>query len=194
MNPTAESIDLKKIATINSLVLGAIDTAILLLVFYLAPNLIASFVFKVIQVLFGLGIVIYFCLAMRKKMGGYWSFREALTGIFILLFKSAMIVFFFTLIFGKFIDHSYTVKMKDIAIAKSTEMMGKWGVDQDEMDESATELNVSLEKRFNPSFADMCKSVCIMAIVYFIGALILAAIFKKEKPDAILLIQDESLN
>lgn len=178
-----ESIDLKKIATINGFILGAINMAILLLVFYLVPNLIVSFVFMIIQVLFGLGLVIYFCLDMRKKMGGYWSFREALTGIFILLFKSAMIVFFFTLIFGKFIDHSYPVKMKDIAIAKSTEMMGKWGVDQDEMDESVTELNVSLEKQFNPSIADICKSVCIMAIVYFIGALILAAIFKKEKPN-----------
>lgn len=191
MEPISKRVDLKQMATLNGLVLGAIDTAIFLLVFYLMPNLMASFVFKTIQTLFGLALVIYFCLDMRKKMGGYWSFREALTGIFILLFKSAMVLFLFTLIFGKFIDHSYPVKMKELVVAKSTEMTKQWGViSQDKVDE----LDASLEKRLNPSLADVCKSVCMMAIMYFIGALILAAIFKKEKPAADLLIQDESLN
>lgn len=194
MISTSEPISLKKIATINGFILGAINTLILLLVFYLMPNLIASFAFTIIQVLFGLGLVIYFCLDMRKKMGGYWSFKQALTGIFSLLFKSALVVFFFMLIFGKFIDHSYPIKMKEIAIAKSTEIMEKWGEDQDKITESAAELNFSLEKRFNPTIADICKSVCVIAIMYFIGALILAAIFKKENPNTILLTQYESLN
>lgn len=189
MELISQSIDLKKIATINGFILGGINMAVILLVFYLVPNLIASVVFVIIQFLFGLGLVIYFCLAMRKKIGGYWSFKEALTGIFILLFKSAMVVFFSTLIFGKFIDRSYPVKMKEIAITKSAEMMERWGVAQDKIDESETEIDASLEKRFNPSIGDVCKSVCTMAIIYFIGALILAAIFKKDK--LTLVTQDE---
>lgn len=47
-------------------------------------------------------------------------------------------------------------------------------------------LSEGLDKQFYPSIIDVLKSICFMAIGYFIGALILAAIFKKKRPDALV--------
>jgi Protein of unknown function (DUF4199) len=172
----------KKLALTNALIWAAINIALFLLVYYAKPDLMGSFAFAGISIAIGLGLAVYFCIDIRQKIGGYWSFKEALGSIFILFFTQALIVLFFTLIFGKFIEPSYPAKIKEIASASTQKMMEKMGMDQDKIDEAMKETEIKFEKQFNPGVKDVLKTIATSAIMYFVGALIFAAIFKKDRP------------
>ncbi|MGB4776205.1 MAG: DUF4199 domain-containing protein [Daejeonella sp.] len=181
---TTENLGLnpKKLALTNALIWAIINIALFLVVYYVKPDLMASFGFAGISILVGLGLAVYFCIDMRKKLGGFWSFSTALSSIFIMFFTQAIIVLFFTTIFGKFIEPTYPEKMKEIATAISQQLIEKMGLDQDQIDKAMADSEVRIDKQFNPGIKEILISVVTIAIMYFISALIFAAIFKKEKP------------
>lgn len=174
--------DAKKQAVTYGLIWAAINIAMFLVVYYVSPDLMGSFAFMGISLVVGVGLAVYFCKELRKSVGGYWNFKQALGSIFLMFFVQALIVFFFTIIFAKFIEPDYTVKMKEISEKTATTMFEKMGADQETIDKSMAEMDEKWEAQFNPGFTDILKSICFIAIGYFIGALIFAAIFKKEHP------------
>lgn len=176
------TVDPKKSAFTNGLIWAAINIAIFLVIYYVKPDLMGSFAFMGISIVIGIGLAVYFSIELRKQVGGYWSFKEALSSIFIMFFTQALIVFFFTIIFGKFIEPDYSVKMKEISESTATAMFEKMGADQETVDKAMAEMEKSWESQFNPGIMDILKSIAFIAIGYFIGALIFAAIFKKEQP------------
>ncbi|WP_051189779.1 DUF4199 domain-containing protein [Daejeonella oryzae] len=182
MELTEQTINPKKLAINNALIWAAINIAIFLLIYYVKPELMGSFVFTGIQILIGIGLAVYFCLDMRKQVGGYWSFKEALGSIFLMFFVQAIIVFFFTIIFAKFLEPDYAVKMKEIVSVSTQEMLEKMGMDQDKIDEAMAESDKRLEEQFNPGIKQILIGLATVAIMYFVGALIFAAIFKKDRP------------
>jgi hypothetical protein len=174
--------DAKKLAFTNGLIWAAINIAIFLVVYYVKPDLMGSFAFMAISIVIGIGLAVYFTMDLRSKVGGYWSFKEALSAIFLMFFTQAVLVFFFTILFGKFIEPDYAVKMKEISEATATNMMEKVGADQETIDKAMAEMEAKSEAQFNPGVIEILKSIAFIAIGYFIGALIFAAIFKKEQP------------
>ena len=174
--------DSKKLAVTNGFIWSAINIAIFLVIFYVKPDLLGSFSFAGITLVISNGLAIYFCLDMRKRIGGYWSFKEALISIFIMFFTQAVIVLFFTIIFGKFIEPSYPTKMKEIASASALQIMEKMGMDQETIDKAMADSDERFEKQFNPGLMSILMTLGSTALMYFIGALIFAAIFKKERP------------
>ena len=91
------------------------------------------------------------------------------------------------MVLGRFIDPSYYPKMREIALTKYDSVIKKVGADKGpNVTEMRIKLSEGLDKQFYPSIIDVLKSICFMAIGYFIGALILAAIFKKKRPDALV--------
>ena len=174
--------DPKKQALIYGLIWAVINIAIFLVVYYVNPDLMGSFAFMGISIVVGIGLSVYFCRELRKYAGGYWSFKQALGAIFLMFFVQAVIVFFFTIVFAKYIEPEYAVKMKEISENTANQMMERMGADQETIDKAMLEMENSYEKQFNPGFTDILKSIIYIAIGYFIGALIFAAIFKKEQP------------
>lgn len=188
-----QPISLKKIAFINGCILSVVNIVIMLFVFYVMPNLMAHALLIGIQLFIGIGFVIYLSLDMRSKRGGYWAFKEAVSGIFIMLFTSALITFGYTLLFGNLIDPSYPIKLKEVAIAKSTEVINKMNtdLDQNQLAEANAIIDVQFEKRFDPTLIDIFQDVCFMAIIYFIVSLVFAAILKKEKTTSTIFTPDQ---
>lgn len=176
------SVNPKKLALNNGLIWAAINIAIFLVVYYVKPDWMGSFAFSGIQILIGIGLAIYFCMDIRKKIGGYWSFKEALGSIFLMFFVQALIVFFFTIIFAKYIEPGYAVKMKEIVSTSTQDMLEKMGMDQEKIDQAIVDSEERLERQFNPGFKEVAIGLATIAIMYFIGALIFAAIFKKDPP------------
>ena len=172
----------KKLALNNALIWAAINIAIFLVVYYVKPDLMGSFAFAGITLVVAIALAIYFCIDMRKKVGGFWSFKEALGSIFLMFFVQALIVLAFTIVFGKFIEPAYPEKMKEIASASAQQLMEGMGLDQDKIDDAMADSDVRFEKQFNPGLTDVLITIGTTAIMYFIGALIFAAIFKKEQP------------
>lgn len=175
-------VNLRSLALKNGLIWAAINIAIFLVIYYVKVDLMGSFAFTGIQMLVGIGLAVYFCMDMRKQIGGYWSFKDALGSIFLMFIVQAAIVYFFTIIFGKYIEPGYVVKMKDIMQNTATTMLEKMGMDQEKIDQAVADMEKKSDAQFNPGFFDMLKSLAFIAFGYFIGALIFAAIFKKEPP------------
>lgn len=172
----------RKIAMNNALIWALINIIIFLLVYYASPSLMGNFAYGFIQLAIAIGLAIYFTLDLRKKIGGYWSFREALGHIFLMFMVQAIVVTLFTTVFGKWIEPSYADTMREISLNATTRMAETFSSDQEQIDKIIEEAEKNIEKQVNPGFMDVLKGLAIAAIFYFIGALIFAAIFKRNPP------------
>ncbi|WP_257656342.1 DUF4199 domain-containing protein [Parapedobacter lycopersici] len=184
INPNAEATapNAKRAAINNALIWAAINIIIFLLIYYAAPSLMGNFAYGLIQLAIGIGLAIYFTLDLRRKAGGYWSFREALSNIFIMFIVQVVVVTLFTTAFAKWIEPSYADTMREISLNATTRMAETLSSDQDQIDKIIEEAEKSIEKQVNPGFMDVVQGLAIAAIFYFVGALIFAAIFKRERP------------
>lgn len=175
------SSNLKKEAIKNGLIWAVINIAIFLIVFYVKPDFMASFTWMLLQIAIGIGLAICFCFILRKATGGFWTFKNALSNIFLMFFIQAIVVFLFTLLFAK-IEPAYVEKMKAITSQSASNMLEKIGTDQELIDEKLAEYEIAMEKQFNPGIGDLILGIGTVAIMYFIAALIFAAIFKRDPP------------
>ncbi|WP_353184940.1 DUF4199 domain-containing protein [Parapedobacter lycopersici] len=184
INPNAEATapNAKRAAINNALIWAAINIIIFLLIYYAAPSLMGNFAYGLIQLAIGIGLAIYFTLDLRRKAGGYWSFREALSNIFVMFIVQVVVVTLFTTAFAKWIEPSYADTMREISLNATTRMAETLSSDQDQIDKIIEEAEKSIEKQVNPGFMDVVQGLAIAAIFYFVGALIFAAIFKRERP------------
>jgi hypothetical protein len=180
---TKTGVNLNAEALKNGITWGVINIVIFLVTWYTMPSLMSSTIYGVITILIGIALAVFFCLDLRKKAGGYWTFGEALWKIFAMFITAAAIVFIFTILFGKFIDTTYPDKMKELTIAKTEETFKSIGMEGEAVDKALADVDASFEKQFNPTFSQAVVSFGIVAIMYFIGALIFALIFKKTNPN-----------
>lgn len=181
-NLTTNQTQARSLALTYGLIWSAINIVLFLLIYYGMPSAMGSMTYSIIQIAIGIGLAIYFTLRIRKAIGGFWTFSEALKSIFILFIIPSVVMYIFALLFGKFIEPSYAEKMSEITLNATTEMMESISNDQEVIDEAIAEAEKSLDAQFNPSFTDALKSILMSVIIYFIFALIWAAIFKKERP------------
>lgn len=179
---TAQPHNLKKTAFVNGVLWALLSIIIFLITYYVAPGFLGSMVYNVL--LFGviLGLAIFFILDLRKKAGGYWNFREALSGIFILFFVYYLLFTLFTTVFGKWIEPAYTDIVRDQTLNRIVEVAETFSTDQDQIDKAIEEAEKALDKQLNPTFAQFTQGLALNGIFCFIFALIFAAIFKRSKP------------
>lgn len=166
----------------NGIIMAVVSLVIFLVINYTVPNLMGSTALSILNIVVGIALAVFFSLDMRKKAGGYWTFSEALLHIFIMFLVSAAIVYVFTILFGKFIDPTYPERMKELIAGKTEDMLTKLGVDDSRMEEMIATQNQQMESQFNPTFFQAIVGFGIQAIMYGIGAMIFAAIFKKARP------------
>jgi len=179
---TEKGANAKRIAVNNALIWAVINIIIFLLVYYAAPSLLGNFAWGFIQIAIGIGLAIYFTLDLRKKIGGYWSFKEALGHIFLMFIVQVVVVTLFTTAFAKWIEPSYADTMREITLNATTKVAETFSSDQEVIDKMIEEAEKNIEKQVNPGFMDVVQGLAIAAIFYFIGALIFAAIFKRNPP------------
>ena len=83
---TEEKVNARKVAVNNAVIWAVINSIIFLLVYYASPTWMANPAFGFITLAIGIGLAVYFTIDLRRKIGGYWSFREALGNIFLMFF------------------------------------------------------------------------------------------------------------
>jgi len=178
------TVDLKKEALKNGAIWGVISVVIFLITWYVMPNLMEGYIYPTLTFLISIALAIFFTLDMRKKAGGYWSFSEALWKIFVMFLMAMTIVYVFNILFGKYIDTSYPVKMKELVMQKSEDMMKSMGgMDDEALEKIMQKTKDRTDAQFTPSFSQAVVGFGISAALYFVGALIFAAIFKKNNPN-----------
>jgi len=183
METTTTTVNLKREALKNGAIWGGINIVIFLAVWYTVPSLMTSPVYALISAIIGILLAVFFCIDMRKKAGGYWSYSEALWPILGMFLMNMTMVFLFTNLFGKFIDPTYPAKMKEYTMESTMKMMESMGVDETTLEKTRASTEESLEKQFNPTFAQGVQAYGLVAIMYFVFALIFALIFKRNNPN-----------
>jgi hypothetical protein len=179
---TTTTVNLKQEALKNGLIWGAINVIIFLATWYIAPSLMSSYAYAGVTFLIGIGLAVFFCLDMRKKAGGFWTFGEALWNIFVMFLLSMAIMYVFNVVFGKYIDQTYPQTMKELVMTKTESTLESLGMTEDQIAEAMASSQEDLDKQFTPTFSQAVTGFGIASIFYFIGAMIFAAIFKKNKP------------
>lgn len=190
---TTTNFNLKAEALKNGAIWGAINIVIFLVTWYIMPSLMSSYIYAGVTIVIGITLAVFFCLDLRKKAGGYWSFGEALWPIFAMFLTSMAIVFVFTVLFGKFIDPTYPVKMKELSLAKTEETYKNMGMDEETSAKAMGIVEESLDKQFSPTFSQAVTGFGVAAIMYFVGALIFALIFKRSNQNPFAKVDEEQV-
>ena len=187
------TVNLKTEALKNGAIWGAINVVIFLVSWYLMPNLMSSYVYSGLLILIGISLAVFFCIDMRKKAGGYWTFGDALWNIFVMFLVSMAIVYVFNILFGKFVDPSYPKTMKELVMTKTEATYASLGMDEQTSQVALETVSKSLHKQFSPTFSQAVVGFGISAVIYFIGALIFALIFKRSNPNPFAPVDEDDV-
>lgn len=187
--------DLKAEAIKNGLGLGVIMVVLGILTAYLiigSTSIWAIMLYPVcLSIILPIVVAIFLSRDLRKKIGGYWNFRRATSGIFIMFLTCYISSALINLAYVKLVDPDMEAKVQTAAMDASVAMMKKQGVDQDKINEVVNQKNKEFQEKGNGTFMQKAQGYLIGILFVFVLSLIFGAIFKKEPP---LFVSDTSEN
>jgi len=143
---------------------------------------------------FPLILAIIFAFNLRNKVGGYWNFREAVTGIFIMLLVAAVISSAAGFVFEKAIQPDMRERYLRNIENNTINYMENAGVDAEQIDKQMEKLDQEIEKAGDASIWTTLSGFGVYVIIVFVIALTLGAILKKEKPIFNVIDQDPTVS
>lgn len=178
--------ELKKGGAVNGLIFGIIVLlAGILSVYMLANTAHFSLVVAtplIVSLLVPLGAAILLTLKLRKQVGGYWTLRQATTGIFIMFIVAYTFSTMGNFLFYKVSGPGLKAQTKENLVGVTTSFLERQGANQDEIDASVEKVNAGFAEGAELSIGQMIQGYLQAIIIIFVVALIFAAIFKKEPP------------
>ena len=132
----------------------------------------------VIVMLAFLAIGVFQLLELRKNLGGFMTFKEAFTGYFISALLGILISTSFSIVLFNFIDTATRDLIHEALITFQVENLQKWNVPAAEIKKAVDDMNETPQFSTTGLLYGILKS--LMGSIVF--GLILAAIFKKNKP------------
>jgi len=172
----------------SGLTLGAILLVLGIFSFYFIIRMAASFLLIIIgpivfSIIIPIVLVIFICFDLRKKIGGYWNFRQATTGIFIMFFVAYIVQYIGKdVVFAKFVEPNMVQKTQDAMMDATTAMMEKAGTDQTQIDEKKAQIQKQFDGQKEITIGKIIQGIIISIILMFVLALIFGALFKKDPP------------
>lgn len=178
---------IKKQAIPNGLLLGVIILVFNIFSFYFITVICKNPIAILGEILLGFVVNIIvgvlFTLNLRKKVGGYWTFRQATSGIFIMFIISYLTLFIGRdLIFGKLVEPNMIEKTQTAMLDARNKVLMRNGVDQAKIDEQDETIHKQLDAEKNMTATGYVKTVFINFIFLFVVSAVVAALFKKEPP------------
>lgn len=136
----------------------------------------------IFQLVIPLVIVIFICINLRKQIGGYWTFKQALKSIFLVFFIGWLFSFSLNLAYTKLVDTSVMEKTQDHMKESFVTFMKKQNIDDEKIDSEVAKLDEQFAKQNEFSAATTFRNITIAVSIIFVIALIFAAIFKRTRP------------
>ncbi|WCT14748.1 DUF4199 domain-containing protein [Mucilaginibacter jinjuensis] len=180
--------ELRKKAAGTGVLLGLVVMVLSIFSFYFITSIATSFWLVsfgplIFSVTLPIIVAVLFCIDLRKKIGGYWNFRQAVTGFFVMFLVCYAINYVGTnLLFAKVIEPHMVEKTQDAVIKASEEMMEKQGVDQAQIDDRLESVKKKFEEQRENTPAKIASNFGISLIFIFVISMIFAAILKKDPP------------
>lgn len=184
--------NLKPEAAKNGIGLGLIVLVLGVISAYLlvgTSSLMAVFIIPIgVGLIIPIIIAVFFCLDLRKKIGGHWNLRQATSGIFIMFLITYFLSNVGNVIFTKLVEPDMTERIQAAVVNATSSMMEKQGVDEETRDKKITEMNADFERKSKGTVMQTIQGHVIGIIIVFVFALVFGVIFKKEPP--LRLIED----
>jgi hypothetical protein len=182
--------EIKKKGLIKGLFLGVIVVIMHISSFYYMTGTVdshpllvlpGSFIFTIVIPLI---CIILFTLNIRKSIGGYWSFRQAATAIFIMLFTTCILLTIGRdILFVKLVEPQMVRKIGGVMVESRMRKDQLDGLTQAQIakDLVVTKANFNMPANVNP-WTIVASNLPENIILTFVLAIIFTAIFKKDRP------------
>ncbi|WP_299287053.1 DUF4199 domain-containing protein [uncultured Mucilaginibacter sp.] len=122
------------------------------------------------------------CLNLREKIGGYWHFRQAASGIFVMFLVSYLIFFFGFLLFSKVIEPATDLNLENKIEATKAAIRQQQGVSLQHIQEETKGLRKDFTDRQNSGVWGFVQSFGIVVVLLFLASMIFGALFKNDPP------------
>ncbi|MDP9077173.1 MAG: DUF4199 domain-containing protein [Bacteroidota bacterium] len=174
----------------NGLLLGVIVTALSIISYYFitaanqSPALFvaAPIFFSVFIPIF---CVVFFCFNSRKNIGGYWTFKQATTGIFTMFIVAYLIQFVAKdIVFDKFIEPGGIQKTQIAAINAKATILKQRGENPKAVESNIADMKKDFAQQQHITIGSTIQGVVISILFIFLLALIFGSLFKKDPPYA----------
>jgi hypothetical protein len=178
---------IKKSGFKNGLILGVITTALNILSFYLitSPS-ISPLLFILAPIIsrafIPMLVVIFLCFNIRKNIGGLWTFKQATTGIFIMLIVAYLVnLAGKDMIFDKVIEPNGIQKTQMAAINAKAANMKEKGAGQDKINASIADMKKDFIQKDTFSIGAFITGNAFIVLFLFVFALIFASLLRNAE-------------
>ncbi len=125
-------------------------------------------------------IAILFCLRLRNKIGGFWTLRQASSGIFVMFFTSYLIFFFSMILYSKVIDPAMELNIQNKIEAVKAAIRSNQNTSRQHINEETAALRKDYNERQKSGAWGYVQSFGIVVLLVFLASLIFGALFKNE--------------
>lgn len=172
---------------INGLILGVVLTVISIIYFYFMIGVASAVAITVGSVLFTyilpLATAALLCLNLRKRTGGFWTLRQATTGIFIMFVISNLMIFILRdQVFARVIEPNMVQKTEAAMVNALTKLKETTAKPEEKKEADAKILEMKKGFEFNKTvtIGQQIQSLGISIIFLFVLSVVFAAFFKRE--------------
>ena len=173
---------------IRGLVLGTVAVISSIGAYYmiilLKPTaVIFVFLPTIIAVMLPIVVIILLLFNLRTSIGGYWTFRQATSGIFIMFLTGFLLhTFCYDLIFARIIEPNMLQKTEVAAITAKRFLMAQQHQPLAKISSSVEETKKEFEQQKQVTPGRIIQGIIFYIIFIFILSLVFASMFKKDTP------------
>ncbi|SDD94041.1 Protein of unknown function [Mucilaginibacter pineti] len=177
----------KKQGIISGVLLGLAITVLNVFAFYYITQMVTSPVLIVIgyivmfPIVLPIGFTIYFILSLRSKIGGYWSFKEAVRAIFIIFITAYVTQFALNnILFARIIEPNVAAKTEAAFIRSAKMDFESKHESQKNIDAKIKDIHQNLDPQKQATVGQQVMGLGFNIIFMFVLSLIFAGFFKRE--------------
>lgn len=176
----------------NGLLYGVVNIIYLMVTYIMGIDVMMSFWNVGLSMIVGLGMMVFIGTQVRKGLGGYMTLSDGFKSIMVVYALGMFLYLLFNHLLGTMIDPELPGKLAEATIEKTMSMMESFDVPEEVLEETYAEMeNVRVDIHDNYTIGGFVKTYITSVAFGAIGALIGAAITKKENPNP---FHDDSMN
>jgi hypothetical protein len=172
---------------INGILLGIVVTVISIFSFYFltrmvtSPALILTGYFVLFPWVLPIASAAFCVLKLREKIGGYWNFKKAVRGAFIILISAYATQFIFKdIVFNKFIEPDIAEKTEQALLRSAITDFKRRHISQKDIDLKVKSIKEDLGLAKTVTIGNQVINMGFSIIFLFVLALVFAGFFRRE--------------
>ncbi len=168
----------------NGLIYGVVNIIYMMVTYIMGIETMISFWNIGFSLVFSLAIMIFMGTQVRKARGGYMTLSEGFKSLMVIYALGTFLYLLFNHLLGTVIDPELPGKLAEATIEKTMSMMESFDVPEEVLEETYNEMDTVREDiHDNYTIGGFIQTYVTMVAMGTIGALIGAAITKKENPN-----------